>query len=86
MTTSSGGCIEGYKFISRKNCNSIFLPASGYRSESSLSSHGSYGGYWSSTRDSNYADYADYLYFSSGSFSSSNARCYGRTVRPVAEK
>ena len=77
---------NGYTVIGR-NGNSIFLPASGYRYGSSLGSHGSYGLYWSATLYSGGADYAYGLYFDSGNHfpNYSSYRCYGHTVRPVAE-
>jgi len=62
----------------------IFLPASGYRYDSSLGGAGSYGGYWSSSLDESYPGGAYYLDFDSsyvdwyGSY-----RYYGRSVRPV---
>ena len=40
---------KGYKVISKKNGNSIFLPAAGYRFISLLNGAGSYGLYWSSS-------------------------------------
>ena len=46
-TTQNG--VNGYKVTSKKNGNSIFLPAAGYRDVSSLSNAGSYGDYWSSS-------------------------------------
>ena len=76
-----------YKIVSKKNNNIIFLVASGYRHESSPYGHGSYVNYWSSTLDSYGTSYAYSLFFDSGFFvSSSNGRCYGHPVRPVAEK
>ena len=46
-TTQNG--VNGYKVTSKKNGNSIFLPAAGYRDVSSLSNAGSLGNYWSSS-------------------------------------
>ena len=64
------------------------LPASGYRNESNLLNHGSYGHYWSSTLSGSDTSNAYCLSFYSGDFGSSDiyCRCYGRTVRPVAEQ
>ena len=86
-TTADDSSINGYKITSTKNGNSIFLPASGYRDYGSLSNHGSYGYYWSGTFNSYYSDSAYYLYFRSGGQDQdgSGYRCYGYTVRPVAE-
>ena len=87
QTTSSGSSIYGYKVTSVKNGNSIFLPASGYRSYGDLNYHGSFGYYWSSTLYSSSSDYAYYLYFYSGSYDWYGVYRYiGRTVRPVAEQ
>lgn len=44
--------VNGRRFTSRINGNSLFFPASGYRSGTSLNSRGSSGSYWSSTRAS----------------------------------
>ena len=41
--------VKGYKVTSKSNGNSIFLPAAGYRYDSSLSSAGIGGCYWSSS-------------------------------------
>ena len=46
--TTQGGH-NGYKVTSKKNGNSIFLPAAGTRYGSSLYDAGPYGNYWSST-------------------------------------
>ena len=87
ITTSSESNIYGYKVTSKKNGSSIFLPASGYRNGSNLNYHGSDGYYWSSTLDNSLVGCAYSLYFDSGYYGSGyyNYRCYGRTVRPVAE-
>ena len=41
--------VAGLRFTSRINGNSIFFPASGYRSGTSLNSRGAYGRYWSAS-------------------------------------
>jgi hypothetical protein len=46
-TTQNG--VNGRRFTSRINGNSLFFPASGHRSGTSLYSRGSLGYYWSST-------------------------------------
>ena len=46
-TTING--INGYKFVSKRNGNFIFLPAAGYRRSSNLNNQNEYGYYWSST-------------------------------------
>ena len=81
-TTQNG--VKGYKVTSKTNGNSIFLPAAGYRDDSSLSEAGSYGYYWSSSLGTDSPDYARYVYFSSSSVDwNDNYRYYGQSVRPV---
>ena len=68
------------------NGNSIFLPAAGYRSNTSLGSAGSYGYYWSATPYSD-SDLAYDLYFISGYYDTGNySRDVGFPVRPVSAK
>ena len=81
--TTQGGK-NGYKVTSKKNGNSIFLPASGYRYDSSLYNAGSSGDYWSSSLDTSSSDIAYYLYFNSSGVNSYGLnRYYGFAVRPV---
>ncbi|MBQ7526628.1 MAG: hypothetical protein IJT11_02735 [Bacteroidaceae bacterium] len=76
--------VNGRKITSKSNGNSIFLPAAGYRSGTSLSSAGSYGYYWSRSFDTSYSDYAYGLYFGSDSVVwLSYGRGSGSGVRPV---
>ncbi len=76
--------VNGYKVTSKKNGNSIFLPAAGYRYDSDLNRSGSYGSYWSSSLDASGSSYAYYLYFnSSGVDWNYSYRCVGHSVRPV---
>lgn len=83
-TTSNG--VNGYKVVG-PNGNSIFLPAAGYRHDSSVGSAGSYGGYWSASLYESYPYYAWNMNFDSGSHGSYyNSRVYGRSVRAVARK
>ena len=83
-TTLNG--IGGYKVISKKNGNSIFLPAAGYRFISLLNGAGSYGLYWSSSLTSSSSSYAYYLFFNSCSVDwGFYIRFYGRSVRAVCE-
>ncbi len=58
--------VSGRKITSKSNGNSIFLPAAGYRNDTSLGSEGSYGYYWSSSLNTVSSIYAYYLYFYSG--------------------
>ncbi|MBQ2292428.1 MAG: hypothetical protein II245_02000 [Bacteroidaceae bacterium] len=77
----------GRKITSKSNGNSIFLPAAGYRSGTSLYNAGSYGYYWSRSLNAGDSLYAYYLYFSSSDISTyNNYRCYGQSVRPVRVK
>ena len=85
-TTMNGK--NGYK-VSKKSDSSvyIFLPAAGYRNDSSLISAGSYGYYWSRSLYSSYSTDAYDLYFNSGSIDWDDYnRCSGRSVRPVFAK
>ncbi|MBR5166619.1 MAG: hypothetical protein IKW86_00960 [Salinivirgaceae bacterium] len=63
----------------------IFLPAAGYRYNSSLSYAGDLGNYWSSSLIENSPYFARYCYFDSDLVSPSNGlnRCCGFSVRPV---
>ena len=64
--------------------NSIFLPAAGYYSGSSLGSAGSFGYYWSRTLNVSGTSYAMSLYFiSSNIYTYDYGRYYGQSIRPV---
>ena len=75
--------VAGRRFTSRINGNSIFFPASGYYSGTSLVNRGSNGYYWSSSYYS--AAGAYYLYFNSSSVNPADyyGRRYGFTARAV---
>ena len=76
----------GYKFTSKVNDRSIFLPAAGFRHSSSLHSGGYLGFYWSSTPDTWGARSAYSLYLNSYKvYRSSLYRYDGHSVRPVSE-
>ena len=83
-TWSTQNGVNGYKVTSKKNGNSIFLPAAGYRHDSSLDGAGGYGNYWSSSLYTYYTSDAYFL-----SFRSSRVDWYGSyryngySVRPV---
>lgn len=82
VTTING--VNGYKVTSKGNGNSIFLPAAGFRSFSSLENAGQIGCYWSSslyTREPISALYGQ-LYLSDADSKFAN-RYYGLSVRPV---
>ena len=80
--------VNGLKFTSIINGNSIFLPAAGsYRY--GVYSADSFGNYWSSTQGIFVNDGANNLYFNSCfSFwdSGKEHRCYGLSVRPVLKE
>ncbi len=77
---------KGYE-VTGPNGNSIFLPAAGWRYESSLDDVGEYGCYWSATPDGDFADCAYYLHFYKGLFYGRwDDRDNGQSVRPVIGK
>ena len=79
-TTCNG--VKGYKVVG-PNGNSIFLPAAGYRSDSSINYAGSEGFFWVLLNES-VPNYARGMYFSSGyNDDSSDLRCSGFSVRAV---
>ena len=77
--------VHGWKFTSKTNSSIfVFLPAAGWRNDSSLNVAGSGGYYWSRTLYTSYPYYARYLLFYSGRVDTgSYYRCDGRSVRPV---
>ena len=81
-TTQNG--VKGYMITN--NGNSIFLPAAGYRYESSLINAGSLGYYWSSSLETGIPYYAWYMELNSimeEEGSHRGNRSAGRSVRPV---
>jgi len=81
-TTQKG--VNGYKVTSKTNGRSIFLPAAGYRDDSSLSYAEAFGYYWSSSLDTGDPGSARCLIFdSSGADWYGSSRYYGQSVRPV---
>lgn len=83
-TTLNG--VNGRKFTSKKNGNSIFLPAAGFRCYDDLYRGGSSGYYWSSSLDTGDPYCACDLYFYSDQvYTHDNYRYYGQSVRPVSE-
>ena len=82
-----GSGVNGRKFTSKTNGNSIFIPASGNHSGSSFYCQGNSGYVWSSSLNSTYPDCAWNLYFNSGGFvtHSDDIRKYGIVVRGVME-
>ena len=85
-TWTSFNGVEGYMVTSKKNGNSIFLPAAGYREYDRMVGVGSYGGYWSSALYTYYPNNANLLYFDWNSvYGDTLNRYYGLSVRPVSE-
>ena len=86
-TTQNG--VNGYKVTSKKSGytnKSIFLPAAGYRDDSSLFGAGSYGRYWSSSLYTDNPSRAWGVYFYSSSvYRYYYFRNYGFSVRPVCQ-
>jgi len=84
-TTQNG--VNGYLVTSKKSGHegaSIFLPAAGCCSGSSLYDIGSGGYYWSSSLDAGYPIYAWSFYFNSDyHYTIGNFRGYSQSVRPV---
>ena len=87
ITDYNGTGVNGRKFTSKTNGNSIFIPASGFRAGSLFNSQGNSGYVWSSSLNSIYPNYAWNLYFDSGGFvaDSDDIRRYGVVVRGVME-
>ncbi len=85
-TTQNG--VKGYKVTSKKNGNSIFLPAAGYRDYGgTLYNAGSRGYFWSSSLGTRYNSGSAYsLDFNSSDVGWGNYdRCNGYSVRAVCE-
>ena len=76
--------VKGYKVTSKKNANSIFLPAAGYYDGDILFEGNSYGDYWSSSLDPTY-DAAFGMDFEETyiDWYGKGGRAYGRPVRAV---
>ena len=77
--------VDGRRFTSKTNGNSIFVPAAGYCSNGSVDDVGSYGGLWSSSLDESSSRDAWCLYFNSDgvNLSINGYRNTGFTVRAV---
>ena len=84
-TTRNG--VKGRLLTSKRNGQTIFLPAAGDRSNKSLYDDGAYGFYWTSTPREDYYYSSYYLYFNSDQclIGWSN-RHFGPAVRPVSGK
>lgn len=75
---------NGYLVTSKKNGNSIFLPAAGARVDDGLRHNSIYGGYWSSSLTEKNSYFADNVFFREGSIGEgAYFRNLGRSIRPV---
>ena len=80
----NGTKINGMKFTSKINGNSIFIPAAGNCLDGSVYYVGNYGYVWGSSLSTFYPSYAWNLGFgSSNCLMGSYSRCNGRSVRGV---
>lgn len=80
--TSSNG-VYGLEFVSKKNGNSIFIPAAGYYYDVEKDAS-SFGYYWTSSLDINDSTRAKQFAFNEdGHNLSSSTRYFGQTIRPV---
>jgi hypothetical protein len=79
-TTQNG--VNGWKFTSKVNGGTIFLPAAGDAWDGELYYVGSLGYYWSSTPGGEYSAYS-LLFYSGGVYADYDDRDDGRSVRPV---
>ena len=81
-TTQNGK--KGRLFTSKKNGQTLFLPAAGCRYDSGLGDAGSYGYYWSSSLNTDYPYFAwVFGFYSFDYYMNFSNRGYGFTVRPV---
>ena len=81
-TTQDG--VNGKLFTSKKNGNSIFIPAAGYAWDGSLYFSGDGGGMWSSVLSAGYVDSGQNLGFNSDNANLNNNNRYnGFSVRGV---
>ena len=78
--------VKGYKVTSKKNGNSIFLPAVGFRNGDYLIFAGDAGNFWSSSLSTGNGGHAYGLsFFSNNVDRYGNYRCRGQSVRAVCE-
>lgn len=76
--------VDGYEVTSKKNGNSIFLPAAGMYSGTAYNNAGSQGGYWCSTSKEGDDYSAPDLYFTNTKRGlGSDLRFNGRSIRAV---
>lgn len=82
--TTQGG-VNGYRITSKKNKNSIFLPAAGQYAGNKLQSVTEVGKYWTRTLNKTSASAAYFLYLRPNAidYNEFGTRFYGYSVRPV---
>ena len=86
ISNYKGTGVNGRKFTSKTNGNSIFIPASGYRLGSSFRGQGRGGDVWSSSLNAALPGGALELGFGSGSiYMGDSGRYYGLAVRGVMD-
>lgn len=87
VTDYNGTGINGRKFTSKTNGNSIFFPNSGYADGTGVSYRGSRGLYWSSSLHPSLSESGLYLVFDSVGVNPNGNyyRCTGFCVRGVFE-
>ena len=86
ISNYNGSGVNGRKFTSKTNSNSIFIPASGYRLGSSFRGQGRGGDVWSSSLNATLPGGALELGFGSGSiYMGDSGRYYGLAVRGVMD-
>lgn len=82
----NGSGVNGRKFSSKINGNSIFIPAAGIYRDGSVDYVANSGGIWSPSLKDDYPNLAWYLYFNSGDcYIYGSRRCIGRSVRGVMD-
>ncbi len=78
--------VNGTLFVSKKNGNSIFLPATGYRYDTIRYGFGYYSRYWCASTLDGDSKNAYYLYTDKDlARTDKHERFYGQTIRPVAK-
>lgn len=81
-TTQNG--VDGRLITSKINMKTIFLPAAGFRRDTSLLTAGRFGYYWSRSLGTDDSQDGRVLDFSSGSVNTYySSRYFGQSVRPV---
>lgn len=76
--------VKGYEVISKRNGNSLFLPAAGYYEGSTLRHVNTLGRYWSSSLYVSFPASAQFLMINRRNVKNdTNDRCIGLSIRPV---